>query len=75
MRNSGDKIPPQKLKRRFEKFYRADPSRGSTNGGAGLGLAIAKQLVELHQGTIDVVSNDQYTEFTVLLVRNEPVQE
>lgn len=75
VRNSGDKIPPQKLKRLFEKFYRADPSRGSTNGGAGLGLAIAKQLIELHQGTIDVVSNDQYTEFTVLLVRNEPVQE
>ncbi|MBQ7916782.1 MAG: vancomycin resistance histidine kinase VanS [Firmicutes bacterium] len=71
VRNSGDRIPTQKLKRLFEKFYRADPSRGTGSGGTGLGLAIAKQLVELHHGTIDVVSNDQYTEFTVLLDRNE----
>lgn len=75
VRNSGDKIPPQKLKRLFEKFYRADPSRGSASGGAGLGLAIAKQLVELHQGAIDVVSNEKYTEFTVLLARNETAGE
>ncbi len=69
VRNAGDRIPPQKLQRLFEKFYRVDPSRGTNGGGAGLGLAIAKQLVELHHGEISVVSNDQYTEFTVVLNR------
>ena len=67
VRNRGDRIPPQKLERLFEKFYRVDTSRGTASGGAGLGLAIAKQLVELHQGTIEVRSLDTYTEFMVQL--------
>ena len=67
VRNRGDRIPPQKLERLFEKFYRVDTSRGTTSGGAGLGLAIAKQLVELHRGMIEVRSSDAYTEFMVQL--------
>ena len=67
VRTRGDRIPPQKLERLFEKFYRVDTSRGTASGGAGLGLAIAKQLVELHQGTIEVRSLDTYTEFMVQL--------
>jgi two-component system sensor histidine kinase VanS len=67
VRNQGDRIPTQKLERLFEKFYRVDTSRGSASGGAGLGLAIAKQLVELHQGTIEAGSTEDYTEFTVRL--------
>ena len=67
VRNRGERIPPQKLERLFEKFYRVDTSRGTGSGGAGLGLAIAKQLVELHQGTIEARSSDAYTEFIVRL--------
>lgn len=67
VRNHGKEISPHKLSHIFEKFYRLDDSRSSGTGGAGLGLAIAKEIVELHQGTIEAVSNEKYTEFIVKL--------
>ncbi len=65
-KNHGDTIPAQKLARIFEQFYRLDAAR-STHGGAGLGLAIAKQIVELHGGTITAESADDTVQFTVIL--------
>lgn len=65
--NQGDTIPPQKLSRIFEQFYRLDSSRNSASGGAGLGLAIAKQIIELHHGSITASSQDEVTEFTIVL--------
>lgn len=65
--NHGDTIPEEKLERIFEQFYRLDISRSTRNGGAGLGLAIAKQIVELHHGTITAKSENEIIEFTVTL--------
>lgn len=65
--NHGNTIPQEKLGRIFEQFYRLDTSRATKTGGAGLGLAIAKQLVELHNGTITVSSENEKSEFTVYL--------
>ena len=63
--NHGGTIPQEKLERIFEQFYRLDTGRGSS--GAGLGLAIAKQIVTLHKGTITAESRDGLTAFTVTL--------
>ncbi|WP_246599184.1 sensor histidine kinase [Sellimonas caecigallum] len=65
--NEGERIPEEKLSHIFEKFFRADESRSSQTGGAGLGLAIAKEIVELHGGTIHAKSDDRETRFTVTL--------
>ncbi len=54
--DTGPGIIPRDLPRVFERFYRVDPSRARTTGGAGLGLTIARQLVEAHGGTIRVES-------------------
>lgn len=66
-RNKGRQIPAHQLDTIFEKFYRLDSARTSNTGGAGLGLAIAKQIIELHKGTISVQSNAEFTEFTITL--------
>jgi signal transduction histidine kinase len=50
--DQGPGIDQDKLQMVFERFYRADPSRTRQSGGAGLGLAIARQFVELHGGKI-----------------------
>lgn len=66
-KNKGNKIPKYKLDKIFERFYRADESRTSSTGGAGLGLAITKQIIELHDGTIDVKNDDEFIEFYIVL--------
>lgn len=70
--NAGRTIPPEKLERLFEQFFRLDSSRGTSSGGAGLGLAIARQIVQAHGGTIKAESADNTVTFTVTLpaVRN-----
>jgi two-component system sensor histidine kinase VanS len=65
--NRGKTIPAEKLGRIFEQFFRLDSARGSATGGAGLGLAIAKEIVALHGGSITVASADESVCFTVLL--------
>lgn len=63
--NQGNPIPPSKLETIFEKFYRLDSARSTNTGGAGLGLAIAQEIVTAHDGTISVESNSENTTFTV----------
>ena len=65
--NQGDQIPLQKLDTIFEKFYRLDSSRSTNKGGAGLGLAIAKEIVTAHGGMITAESSKEHTVFSVML--------
>jgi len=54
--DTGEGIPAEDLANIFERFYRVDKSRTRTTGGSGLGLTIAKRLVEAHGGRIEVQS-------------------
>lgn len=65
--NQGDPIPAPKLGMIFEKFYRLDAARATNRGGAGLGLAIAKEIVSAHGGTISCASTPEATVFTIEL--------
>ena len=68
MQDTGGGISVENLPYVFERFYRADKSRSRATGGAGLGLAIARQLVEVHGGRIVVESTPgQGAQFTFTL--------
>ncbi len=61
--NSGDGIPTADLPHVFERFYRVDKSRDRAHGGAGIGLAIVRQLVEAVGGAVGAESRDGMTRF------------
>lgn len=65
--NTGNTIPKEKLDRIFDQFFRVDKSRSTNSGGAGLGLAIAKEIVELHGGKIQAFSENEMVEFVLEL--------
>ena len=65
--NQGDPIPEAKLNLIFEKFYRLDSARATNHGGAGLGLAIAREIVTAHGGTIVCESDPEATVFVITL--------
>lgn len=65
--NFGLVIPEESLSRVFDKFYRVEDSRSRNTGGTGLGLNIAKEVVELHGGKISVRSDITGTTFTIWL--------
>ena len=65
--NEGLEIPEGELANIFQKFYRLDAARSTRTGGAGLGLAIAKEIVERHGGTIRAESNGRFTSFVITL--------
>jgi two-component system heavy metal sensor histidine kinase CusS len=64
--NPGNKIPDIQLSRLFDRFYRADPSRKRDGQGAGLGLTIARSVLEVNGAHIQVGSDEQATTFTVI---------
>ncbi len=65
--NRGRTIPEHKLHSVFEKFFRLDETRTANTGGAGLGLAIAREIVTLHGGSISAESKNERTTFWILL--------
>ena len=68
IRDSGIGIDPQDLPHIFDRLFRADPARTRGSGGAGLGLALVKWIVEAHHGRIEVESEpDRWTEFVLSL--------
>ncbi len=66
--DTGEGIPPEHLPHVFERFYRGDEARDRASGGAGLGLAIVRELVEAMGGDITVESTPgQGSRFTFQL--------
>ena len=78
VKDTGEGIPKEELPNIFERFYRVDKSRARSTGGYGLGLTIAKRIVEAHGGTITVDSvvgeGTQFT-FTMPIFRENITQE
>ncbi len=73
IRNEGDPIPEELLPKLFNRFFRLDSSRtNSSEKGYGLGLSIAKKIIDVHHGEITVTSDETGTTFTFLLqiIRN-----
>lgn len=59
VQNTGDSIPSEEQKHIFERFYRTDKSRVRKEGGYGLGLSIAKTIIDQHKGKISVTSDPE----------------
>lgn len=67
IQNPGAPITAEHLSKVFDRFFRVDPSRQRSSEGAGLGLAIAKSIVEAHGGEITATSDDTRTQFLISL--------
>lgn len=73
--DTGIGISEEQISTLFKTFQQLEKSRQRTHGGIGLGLALTKQLVELHQGTIEVESSlDQGSVFTICLPNQSPTK-
>lgn len=69
--DSGVGIPPEHVPHVFDRFYKADSARANVSGGSGLGLSIARAIVERHGGTIAVASQPGHTTFTISIPQDE----
>jgi len=65
--NPGEPIPPEHIPRLFDRFYRVDASRQQSGDSTGLGLAIVKSIIDLHNGDIKATSNNDCTQFRIML--------
>ncbi|MEG2139000.1 MAG: ATP-binding protein, partial [Oscillospiraceae bacterium] len=68
VQDEGQGIPQEALDHIFDRFYRTDQSRARQTGGAGLGLSIARWVVERHGGWFEVTSREHIgTKMTIVL--------
>ncbi len=67
IRDSGVGIPADHLPHVFDRFHRTDPSRAESSGGCGLGLSIARKIIEAHGGRISASSTSEGSTFTVVI--------
>ena len=65
VKNTGNPIPKEDEEKIFERFYKLDSSRNRNSNNYGLGLAIAKNIVEGHGGNITAHSESGYTNFKI----------
>lgn len=65
--NTGVEIPEEKLEKVFDRFYQVDDTSIRNFEGTGIGLSLAKEYVEMHEGEIDVESNNNKTSFTIYI--------
>jgi signal transduction histidine kinase len=68
--NPCESLSQEEIIRLFDRFYRVDTARSSNKSGAGLGLAITKSIIELHQGTIHVDYKNKIIRLTISLPYN-----
>src|SRR5207237_1016038 len=74
--DTGPGIPPDSLPHVFERFYRADPARSRSVEGTGLGLAVVRNIVRIHNGSISVTSGEgKGTTFVVEIPLIEPAKD
>ena len=70
--DNGIGMPKEALDQNFDRFYRVDKARSRAMGGNGLGLAIAKEIMEAHDGTIKVYSSlDKGTTMVLIFPKSE----
>jgi two-component system sensor histidine kinase VanS len=69
VKNIGQTISPENIETIFERFFREDQARNAEQGGAGLGLTIAREIIRAHNGTIKASSQSSFTEFVISLPR------
>ena len=76
VKDDGPGIPPEHIKRIFERFYRVEKSRSKDRGGTGLGLAIVKHIIEAHDSKVAVTSTmGKGTTFSFKLPKGENLYE
>ncbi len=74
IRDQGPGVPPESLSEIFKPFYRVEDDRDRSSGGMGLGLAIARRAVELHQGRISAQRQSRIERVDRVTNQSEPIE-
>lgn len=72
IKDTGSGIPKEEISNIFDRFYRVEKSRARNTGGTGLGLFVVKEIIQLHEGQINVQSTERKgTTFTIILPKRD----